>query len=155
MPIRCPLGGALQTFNMTIIQDPISAVIQYLKDDAGIAALVITRIFGSELPKAQASSMPRKAIVCKNAGGASQASYLKLNDFRIDFFCYGEEPYEAMKVLRTLHDVMKQLERSVKKNTLIHDAIQSGGPTAFRDPDTGWPVAVETWMVSISEEIIV
>ena len=136
---------------MTIIQDPIAAVMQYLKDDSGIAALVSARVFGLELPKDEASSMPRKAIVCKVAGGASPASYLKLNDFRIDFFCYGETPFEAMKILRTLHDVMKQLERSVKLSTLMHDAIQSGGPTAFRDPDTDWPIALETWMVSVAE----
>ena len=60
-----------------------------------------------------------------------------------------------MKVLLTLHDVMKQLERSVRNSTLIHDAVQSGGPTNFRDPDTDWPVALETWMVSVSEEVIV
>lgn len=139
---------------MAIIQDPYAAVVQYLKDRAAIAALVSARVYGIELPKKEAVNQPRKVIVCRAAGGASAASYVKLNDFRMDFWCYGETPFQAMKVLRTCHDVMKQLERSVTLSTLLHNAVQSGGPVTFRDPDTKWPVALETWMVTVSEEVI-
>lgn len=136
------------------MQDPITAIVQFLKNDAGISSLAGTRVYGIELPKAEAVTQARKVIVCSAAGGGSAADYVKVNNFRIDFFCYGETPYEALNLLLTLHSVVKQMERKVVLNTMLYSAIQSGGPTTFRDPDTGWPVAIETWMVSVCETAI-
>jgi hypothetical protein len=126
--------------------DPVAALVAYLKADAGVAALVGTRIFGLELPAAEASAMPRKAVVLQASGGAPLVGgYLEHTAQRIDAFAYGETPYEAERVRRAVFDSLKQLRRAVAASTLIHWVEDAGGFSTQRDPDGGWPVSFQSF----------
>jgi hypothetical protein len=49
--------------------DPIAGLVALLLADAGVAALAGVRVFGGELPKAEAQFMPRAALVVAPSGG--------------------------------------------------------------------------------------
>lgn len=131
---------------MALAQDGIGALIAYLKADATISALLSTRVYGLELPEADAESMPRKAIVINAAGGIDESSFIEAFKLRLDFFCYGETPFEAWEVYRTLQTVLKQMDRNVISSTLLFSVIHSAGPFSSRDQRTEWPVIIDTWI---------
>ena len=134
-----------------MIQDHVTAVMEYLKADSDIVALVGTRVFGIELPELETNFMPRKAIVIKQSGGDGSGGYLEHSSPRIDIFCYGETPHQARTVRREVFDVLKQLIRTVTDSTLINSISPEGGPLDLRDPDTQWPVVFESYQVFAGE----
>lgn len=136
-----------------MIQDHVTAVVEYLKADSDIVALVGTRVFGIELPEAEADFMPRKAIVVKQSGGAGSGGWLEHSTPRMDVFCYGETPHQARTVRREVYDVLKQLIRTVIDSTLINSISPSGLPLDLRDPDTQWPVVFESYQVFAAEVV--
>lgn len=139
-----------------MIQDPIEAIVNCLLADAGIVALVGTRVFGNELEKAEAGSQPRKTIAIQPSGGGTfttgSQDFIRHHDARFDAFCYGETPYEAGRVRREVHDVLKQINRKIIGGTLIHWVNPAGGFLATRDPDTEWPTAFESFQVFFAEQ---
>ncbi|MDA2936834.1 DUF3168 domain-containing protein [Acidobacteria bacterium AH-259-A15] len=138
--------------------DHMAALVAAAKADAGISALVSTRVFGGELPKAETPSMPRKSLVVKFAGGGfgpGSADYLQLIEFRLDALSYGETFFQADRVRRATHAFFKNLQRQVQGDTLIHRCNVSGGPISFRDPDTDWAVIFESYDVLVAEEAVV
>jgi hypothetical protein len=138
---------------MTLIPDALEALIVYLKADADVAAQVSARVFGSELPRDEVSSMPRKAVVVRRSGGGGfgDASYLAVGNPRFDVFNYGATPAEANEVQRATYAAMKSLARSVSNSTLLHDATLAGGAADLRLSTTDWPVSVEAWRILVSE----
>jgi hypothetical protein len=141
-----------------MIQDPIKAIIDILKANAAVTTLVGTRVFGLELPRPEAASMPRKAIVIQASGGGvfrvGSSDYIKHSDQRIDIFSYGETPFEAQKVRREVVDVLKQAKRQVINGTLIQWINRAGGSLALRDPDTDWPVCFESFQLFFAETAV-
>ena len=135
---------------MALAQDPIEATIDFLQADATIAALISTRVYGLELPEADAASMPRQAIVINGAGGIGQASFVATFKIRLDFFCYGETPFKAWETYLTLHTVLKQMDRNVTSSTLLMSFIHSAGPFPARDQKTDWPVVIDTWILEFN-----
>ena len=72
---------------MTQITDQVAAIIAILKADTDTATEVGTRVFGDELPRDEADSMPRKCIVIAPTGGAPpswSAGTLRLEVQRLD-----------------------------------------------------------------------
>lgn len=134
-------------------QDIIAALVSVLSADAGVAALVETRVFGGELPATEAASMPRKAIVVQPSGGASltAGSYLGHDTQRVDVFAYGETPFEAERVRRAGFDVLKPLRRRVAASTLIHWVEPAGGYAAARDTNARWPRAFQSYQAFFAE----
>jgi hypothetical protein len=138
---------------MSAIADPIAAVRALLAADADVAALLAARVFGGELPGAEAKLMPRAAIVVRPAGGTQSigGEWQDFGDTRIDVRCYGATPREAYALWRTVHPVLKHLKRQVVDETMLHWARPAGGPIAMRDPDTEWPSVNCSWQVLASE----
>jgi hypothetical protein len=128
-------------------QDPIGAVISYLNSQPGIINLVESRVYGLELPKADAENMPQQSIVINPAGGIGQASFIETFKIRLDFFCYGETPYDAWRVYLALHIVLKQMDRNVTASTLLLSFIHSAGPFPSRNTLAEWPVIIDTWIL--------
>jgi hypothetical protein len=139
---------------MALAQDAIGALITLLKADATISALLGTRVYGLELPRADADSMPRKAIVINSAGGIGESSYRDVFKYRLDFVCYGETPFEAYEVFRTVRAVLREIERGVTSSTFIYSADHSAGPFSFRDSDTKWPHTIDTWLIKVQDTIV-
>jgi hypothetical protein len=136
---------------MALVQDGIGAMVALLTADATITALLSSRVYGLELPKADASSMPRKAIVINSAGGQGESSYRDVFKYRLDFICYGETPFEAYEVFRTLRAVLREIERQVVSSTFVYSAEHSAGPFSFRDTESKWPHTIDTWLVKIQD----
>lgn len=138
-----------------MIQNPTKAVIDVLKADAAITALVGTRVFGMELPRSEASAMPRKAIVIQPSGGGllpvGSQSFIEHSDRRFDAFCYGETEFEADTVSLEVYGVLKQLKRTVINTVLIHWINPAGGALPLRDPGTDWPVQFQPYQVFFAE----
>ena len=134
--------------------DIIKAVRALLLVDTAVAAQVGTRVFGLELPKSEAASMPRKCVVLSMAGGlgaVGASDYVDVTTIRFDVFNYGLDAYETVALQRVTHDAMKGIKRNLQSSVLLHGATQSGGPIYFRDQDTDWPATVESWSVFASE----
>ena len=139
---------------MTLIQDGLGALVSYLKAQSAISALIGTRVYGLEVPKADATAMPRKCIVINNAGGIGQASDLDVYQWRLDFKCYGETAFEAVKVWRTLRTELRDLDKNVTDSTVLYNALHSAGPFSFQDQPTEWPVTLDTWLVKIQDTVV-
>lgn len=132
--------------------DVIGAAVTLLKAQSAIFDLVGTRVFGNELPDEEAASMPRKAIVVRSAGGVSPVGgYAKHTAGRFDFICWGETPFEADKLSRTVFSVLKSARRQTvtadDHDVLIHWIEDAGGRLAVRDGDTNWPASTQPFQI--------
>lgn len=135
-----------------MIATTMEALIAWLGAQTSVTDVVpSTRIFGMELPKSEAESMPRKALVLKAAGGPADSTYIGVTRARLDALCYGASPLEATQVQRVVHDALKNLRRVTQSNVLLHSAEQSGGPIYLRDQDAKWPMVIEIWTVLAAE----
>ena len=133
------------------------AMIDFLKADSPLAALVGTRVFGGELYESEAPFMPRKAVVLRGSGGASLLSqnYVPVTDQRFDIFSYGETPFEVSKVRRAVFTALKELRRAlIGGDVLIHWIEPAGGFVNLRDPDAGWPVNFQSFQALFDERAI-
>lgn len=140
---------------MTVITDPIAALIRFLKLDADTIDMVGTRIFGAELPDAENTSMPRAAVVLRNSGGGLMpisSSYVPINDIRVDAYAYGATPNQAFRVYRCLAGALKQMHRNQQGRTVIYWARTSGGPSNLVEPNTEWPLTLSSWQVMYAEK---
>lgn len=133
--------------------DVIAALVSFLKADAGVAALVGTRVFGLELPAAEAGSMPRKAVLLQASGGVSltAGTFAEHDTQRIDAHAYGETPFEAARLRRAVKDALKPLRRQVVDQVLIHWVEPAGGWATLRDPDADWPDAFQSFQAFFAE----
>lgn len=132
--------------------DMIGALVALLKADAGVAALVGARVFGLELPQAQASDMPRKGVIVRlSGGGASQGGYLELAAERVDAISWGETPFQADRVSRAVRGALKRARRQVidvdGTGVLFHSAEEAGGRLSVRDQETNWPAMTQAFQV--------
>ena len=132
--------------------DPIGALVALLKADAGVAALVGVRVFGGELPQAEAESMPRKGVILRLSGGVNPVGgYVEATAERVDAISWGETSYEADQVSRAVRGALIRLRRQVVTvsgtGVLIHSAEQAGGRISVRDQETNWPAITQAFQV--------
>ena len=121
----------------------ISGLRIVLLADVTLNTMVGDRVFGDELPPAEAASMPRQCVVLKPSGGPAfqPGSYIRHAFQRIDALSYGETPFEANAVRDAVQDVLLQLRRGKTGGTLIHWVQSAGGWTSQRDADADRPVS--------------
>jgi hypothetical protein len=131
------------------VADPITALRDWLLATPSVAADVGTRVFGGELPEAEAASMPRAAIVLRPAGGTSltAGSFSRHDTQRIDLLAYGATPQEADALARKCRPLIADLRRQVISGCLIHWVDVAGGLSARRDRDTVWPFAFQSFQI--------
>ena len=124
-------------------------VVAYLKTGASVTALSGTRIFGGELPAAEAEFMPRHAIVVRASGGASLTgeSLLDHDTQRLDVFAFGPTPREAKRLMGRASRHLRKLTRSVHAGCLLHWANPASGSIAGREPVTEWPRQFQSFQV--------
>jgi len=133
--------------------DIIAALVAHLKADAGVAALAGTRVVGIELPQSQVPDMPRKCVVLQPSGGVSPiGGYARHTGQRIDAVSWGETPFEAETLRRAVFAAFKPLQRATINGVLVHWVADGGGAVSRRDPDTGWPAAVQSFQAFYAEE---
>ena len=133
--------------------DYIKAVIEYLKTDTDVTALVDTRIYGGELPQDEIGEQPRKAVVIVASGGAEDNSYLPIIRPNIEVYCYGETYFEAGKVDRAVFDAMKSIDREVAGGAIIFSATCTAGGIQLRD-ELGWGIMWRGYQLVVRQEEI-
>jgi hypothetical protein len=129
--------------------DPVEALKTILLADAGIADTVDARVFGGELPAAEAAHMPRAAVVLRPSGGTSltAGSFARHDTQRIDLLAYGATSQEADALARRCHLLFIDLRRQVIAGCLIHWVDTAGGLSARRDRDAVWPFALQSFQI--------
>lgn len=137
--------------------DIVTAIVELLKADAGIAALAGEHVYGGELPPNLPSLMPRSAIVVQPSGGVpfAPASTAELEAQRLDLICYGATPFEASSLRRVGNRVLLNTKRRVVASTLIHWVQWAGGYLAGRDRDSGWPYAFQSYQALFASDEVV
>jgi hypothetical protein len=129
--------------------DLIAGLVAILLADSGVAAMAATRVFGGELPAAEAKHMPRTALVVAASGGVSLTggSYAEHDTGRVDLFAYGSTQHEANLLLAAAAIALRRIKRKVSAGVLIHWAQPAGGGTGGRDPALTWPRAFQSFQV--------
>lgn len=141
-----PAGGPMS--------DIITAIVDVLRAETAIAELCADRVYGDELPQAEALAMPRPAIVVRASGGVAfqPGSGLNAQAQRVDLVAYGPTPYEADHLRRAGYRcLVKQLRRE-QGDVLIHAVQSAGGALTGRDPDGQWPYAFQSFQALYSSE---
>jgi hypothetical protein len=124
-------------------------LVAFLKADAVVAAITEGRVFGGELPEAQAAEMPRGAIVLRSSGGASLLgdTFVEHDTQRVDVFAFGATPRAATALMRAASLALRRLRPSVHAGCLIHWANAASGSIAGREPVTEWPRQFQSFQV--------
>lgn len=124
-------------------------LVAFLKDDVATFAVTGGRIFGGELPPAEAASMPRPAIVLRASGGLQLLgdTYVEHDTQRVDVFAFAATPNAAAAVMRTAAFALRNLVRSVHGGTLLHWANAASGSNSGREPVTEWPRQFQSFQV--------
>lgn len=134
--------------------DIVTAIVDLLKADAGVAALCGERVFGGELPPDEAGSMPRRAIVIQPSGGApyQPAGRVKAEAQRLDVVAYGATIAEAAVLRDAARRVLVMTVRLLVSGVLVHWVQSAGGFLIGRDRDGQWPFAFQSFQALFSIE---
>jgi hypothetical protein len=133
------------------VPDSCDALCDYLSRDINVVALVGSRFYPGELPKSEAGSMPRAAIVVRWSGGPGERN--GLHTPRVDVDCYGATPKEARLVYLAVFAALRSLSRQVHAMMLLHSAVQSSGPIPTRAAEVAdWPMVWSSWNVTAGDE---
>lgn len=143
---------------MTDAVDTVTAGRQALRACGDLSDLIDGRVYGGEVPGADADVMPRGCIVVANAGGGG--SGVGASDTRawtrgrIDVRSYGETPAEAAAISVMAHLWLKQWTRRVANGVLIDTVEEGAGPISFRDPNTDWPMTIRTYLLLHADRLV-
>ncbi len=142
---------------MTATADVLTGLIAFLKADATVAGLVGTRVYGAEIPKAEAADAPVAMIVLKASGGSPLhgGSFAQHSSARFDVFCYASTPKAAADVCLAAHSALKAMRRTVHSQVLLAWANEAGGALALRDPDTGWPLRFQPFQIYFADTPVI
>ena len=136
------------------MSDIITAIVDVLRAETAIAELCGTRVYGDEMPQAEALAMPRAAIVVRSSGGVpyQPGSSLNAQAQRIDLVAYGPTPYEADLLRRAGYRCLVNVRRLTQGDVLIHSIQSAGGSLTGRDPDGQWPYAFQSFQTLFSSD---
>lgn len=139
---------------MGSLAEIVTAIVELLKADAGVAALAGTRVFGGELPPSETALMPRKTIVIQPSGGVpfKPASLVKAEAQRLDVVAYGATPLEAATLRAAAAHALVLTVRAIFAGVLVHWVQSAGGYLAGRDRDGQWPFAFQSFQALSSTE---
>ena len=97
-------------------------------------------------------TMPRKAIAFRFTGGSTEP-YLRAQQVRVAFRCYGSSHVEAMSVYRALYDRLHDTQNFIVGDVGFHGASESVPGEPLEEPDTGWPFVFaiyDLWVATVS-----
>ena len=137
------------------IATTLPAIVQFLKDDAGVAALAGTDIFGAEDPSPKTV---RDCVIVNPNGGtpppAIGRSYMPISRPRYDVICYGRTPLTALDLYSAVRSAFHGMTRTVTTNTMLYNAIQEGGPAQGRDQNTQRAFTLAVFDITSADDTI-
>jgi len=135
--------------------DVVVGLKEWLADGAELAEAVEGRIFGHELPDAEAPSMPRPCVVITLAGGFTDGLPEEMDRARVDIKSYGATPDQAATVSIRVRRRMRELTRTVRNGIVISAPSRVGGYIPFREPIGDWPAFLRSYLVPFSDRRVV
>lgn len=126
------------------IADPIADIRTLLLADTAVAALVDTRVFGGELPQAEAAQMPRAAVVVSPAGGPGRPKFMKIRHTRVDTICYGATLHDSWKLHLAVREALETLDHRSSSVMAIEAASDAANA---RDSVKQWPTCYASYRV--------
>lgn len=135
------------------VPDPITLVRTYLLTVSAVTTLCSTRIYGESLPAEEADDMPRAAVVIAAAGGPA-TEWIRTVESRIDVRCYGTTPLAARTLAWAVYDALAWLSKRTIATGKLYKAMPELAPLSLIDPDTDWPYAVMSLLVTTSRETV-
>lgn len=140
--------------------DLVSAVVEYLEEDAAIAEATADAelgqlVFGHELPRAMSDRMPMVAVVVSDAGGFADDLPEVLDRGRVDVRCYGATLDEAKRLAVLVRLRLRSLGRWTSSlGLVIHAATRSGGYIPLREQVGGWPLVLRSYLIPYDETLV-
>lgn len=117
--------------------DPTEAVIQYLLDDAPLAALVSGRI-ATRQQYGERWQLPDRALQVRMDGGQPEL-YVEDHIIRLECRAYGESHYEANKIWTRMVTISRALARTTtvtsQGTALVRTLLMDTVPSMLHDPD--------------------
>jgi len=133
-------------------RDITVAVLGMLMDDEDVIAIVDDRLYGEELPEEECPNMPRGCVVVRRVSGfGGMGGDTEIEEGMLDVACYGQTPFDAMRLRLAVYNALKHTLRSVQEGTLIHSLESTAGASSLRDADFSWPLVLESWKFVASE----
>ena len=143
---------------MGSVADPTLAMMHLVKDSPTISFATLGRVFGSELPANEQSSMPRGAVVCSLVGlGQSPPGvhdYTNIRTARVDVRSYGANPLAAMNLCLEIDRYLQTLRRQNADSVLVFWVKRVSGPVQYRSDPGDWPIAVATYDILYATTLI-
>lgn len=139
---------------MAVIARPdlIGALIARLRAVTEVTALTSTRISAA---LQDAWNMPTHAVLLRAVGGPPGDRQANILVTRLDVFCYGSTPLEAMRLWRLVDPALSPDQSVVSSFTQtvggvrcrVYDIVPERLASSDVEPDTGWPRVSATYLV--------
>ncbi len=125
-----------------------TALIVYLRAPSPLRTLLGGNyVYTPELPSSRAGDV--KSVVFKTTGGSTEP-YLRAQDQRVAFRCYGESHYEAGRVYQALYDRLHSRQNLVVSGVGFHGFYEEVPGEALEDPGTNWPFVFTVYSVRVA-----
>jgi hypothetical protein len=121
------------------VVDTVAAIRELLLSDPTVNLMTEARVFGGELPTSEIESMPRDVVVVAYAGGDPHRGTTPVFGTRLMVWCWSKSFNTAGRLDAAVFDVLDNVIRVTIGHVLIHAVMPVGAPTAYKDPDYGWP----------------
>ncbi len=122
--------------------DDMAALRNLVLSDVGVFSTTNGRVYINGIPESvielQDPRYAQKILVLRQAGGSGKADLLPTENVSITALCYGEDDFEADKVLRALVQFFLYLKRRIVDGVLFHHFNATGGTIPLVDPDIVW-----------------
>ena len=128
-----------------------AAIVEILRDDPAVQAIVAARVFAPELPRDEVDQTRALVVVSPSGGGSlgpGARSYVKWVVNRMDVTCYGSTPYEASQLYQATYDCLTSLRQTVAQDTIVKNVSVSGGPIYDRISENAKPWVLGVFDVS-------
>lgn len=128
--------------------DAQTALRTYLIAPSGLRTLLGGNyVYVGELPSTRAGNL--KSVVFRFSGG-NTSEYLRLQQVRVSFRCYGESSFEATRVYRALYDRLHGIQNVIVGDVGFHGAEEDIPGEPLEDPATDWPFVFTVYTIRVA-----
>ena len=128
--------------------DAHSALRTFLLADSPLIALLGgNHVYWPELPAGVSGNAKR--VVFRFNGGLTDP-YLRAQQARVNFRCYGSSSFEAMRVYRALYDALHGQQNFIVSGVGFHGAVEDVPGAPLQDPGTGWHYIFAVYTVTVA-----
>lgn len=133
------------------ILDPTIITREMVAAAPGVSEATSGRVYGVEVPEAEAGAMPRSCVVVIPNGLGTpppgQSDYVRANVSRIEIRSYAASPAEAGRISALVDVHLHQHGRQIIRGTMVWWATRVSGPVSARVAPGDWPCVIRTYDV--------